>query len=87
MIYSQLGRNSKKYFLLYVHRPLGLLHSENDASGIPTEKALYQNVEKHPFSAQSTKLPTPEVKIKKQLLFTKIQKILQILTKSQKFPI
>ena len=32
-----------------VHQPLGLLYSENDVSGISTEKALYQNVEKTPF--------------------------------------
>jgi hypothetical protein len=48
-IYSQAGRNSKKYFPFDVHQPLGLLYSENDVSGISTEKSLYQNVEKTPF--------------------------------------
>jgi hypothetical protein len=39
----------KKYFPFDVHQPLGLLYSENDVSDISTEKALYQNVEKHYF--------------------------------------
>jgi hypothetical protein len=69
-IYSQSGRNSKKYFPFDVHQLLGLLYSENDVSGISTEKAFNQNVEKHHFSAYSTRLPTPEEKIEKKLLFT-----------------
>jgi hypothetical protein len=48
-IYSQSGRNSKKYFPFDVQQLLGLLCSENDVSGISTEKALYQNGEKTPF--------------------------------------
>jgi hypothetical protein len=44
---------------------LGLLYSENDVSDISTEKALYQNVEKHHFSAYSIRLLTPEAKIEK----------------------
>jgi hypothetical protein len=43
-IYSQSGRNSKKDDQFDVHHPLGLLHSENDVSGIFTDKAFYQNV-------------------------------------------
>jgi hypothetical protein len=31
-------RNSKKYFSFDVHQPLSFLHSENDVSGISTEK-------------------------------------------------
>jgi hypothetical protein len=64
-IHSQSGRNSKKYSPFDVHQPLGLLHSENEVSSISTEKALYQNVEKHLFSAHSTRLLTPEAKIQK----------------------
>jgi hypothetical protein len=44
---------------------LGLLQSENDVFVISTEKALYQNVEKTPFSAHSTRLLTPEAKFEK----------------------
>ena len=55
----------KKYVLDNVRYFLGLLHSENDFSGISTEKSLYQNVEKHHFSAYSTRLLIPEAKIKK----------------------
>jgi hypothetical protein len=55
----------KKYFPFDVNQPLGLLHSENDVSVISTEKALYQNVEKHHFSAHLTRLLTPEAKIEK----------------------
>jgi hypothetical protein len=54
----------QKYFSFDVHQPLDLLHSENDGSGISTEKALYQNVGKTPFSAHSNRLVTPEAKIK-----------------------
>jgi hypothetical protein len=63
--YSQSGRNLKKDFLSDVHHLLGLPHSKNDVSGISTEKALYQNVEKHHFSAHSTILLTPDAKIEK----------------------
>ncbi len=38
-IYSQSGRNSKKYDQFDVHQPLGLFYSENDVSGISTEKS------------------------------------------------
>jgi hypothetical protein len=62
---SQSGRNSKKDFPFDVHEPLGLFYSENDVSGISTEKALYKNVEKTPFPAYSTRLLTPEAKIVK----------------------
>jgi hypothetical protein len=37
--------------------PLVLLHSENDVSGISTEKALYQNVEKRPFFVTFDPIP------------------------------
>jgi hypothetical protein len=65
LICSQSGRNSKKYFLFDDHQPSGLLYSENDISGIFTEEALYQNVEKHHFSAYSTRKLTLEAKIEK----------------------
>jgi hypothetical protein len=52
----------KKYNQFDVHYPLGLLHSKNDISCISTEKAFYQNVKKHPFSAHSNKLLAPEAK-------------------------
>jgi hypothetical protein len=55
----------KKYDRFDVHHPWGLLHSENDVSGISTEKPFYQNVYKTPFSAHSAKFLTPEAKIKK----------------------
>jgi hypothetical protein len=48
-IYSQSGRNSKNYFSFDVHQRLSSLYSENDVSGISTQKALYQNVERTPF--------------------------------------
>jgi hypothetical protein len=38
---------------------LGLLHSENDVSGISTEKALYQNVEKTPFFGTIDQIADP----------------------------
>jgi hypothetical protein len=41
---------------------LGLLYSKNDVSGISTEKALYQNIEKTPFFNQ---IAAPEAKIEK----------------------
>jgi hypothetical protein len=39
--------------------------STSHVSGISTKKALCQNVEKHPFSAHSTRLVTPEAKFEK----------------------
>jgi hypothetical protein len=62
-IYSQSGGNSKKYDQFDVNHLLGLLYSENGVFCISTEKNSYQNVEKHPFLAHSTRLLTPEAKI------------------------
>jgi hypothetical protein len=42
-----------------------LLYSENDISGISTEKALYQNVEKTPFFGIFNQIP--EAKIEKNI--------------------
>jgi hypothetical protein len=53
----------KKCSPFEVYQLLGLLHSENKVSGISKEKALYQNVQKHPFSAHLIRLLTPEAKI------------------------
>ena len=86
-INSQSGRNSKKYFLYDVHHSLGLINSENDVSYISTEKALYQNVENTIFRHIQPDCWPLKKKSKKQLVFTKIQTIFRILTKSQNFPI
>jgi hypothetical protein len=51
-IYRQSGRISAAEIrkeLDNVRHLFSLLLSENDISGISTEKALYQNVEKHSF--------------------------------------
>jgi hypothetical protein len=58
-IYSQPGQNKKKYNLYDVHHPWGLLLSENDVSGISTEKALFQNVQKTPFFGTFSQIPDP----------------------------
>jgi hypothetical protein len=42
-----------------------LLYSENDVSGISTEKALNQNVEKTPFLSIFNQIADPEAKIEK----------------------
>jgi hypothetical protein len=50
---------------LFDVQPLGLLYSENDVSGIATEKTLYQNVEKTPFFGIFNQIAAPEPKIEK----------------------
>jgi hypothetical protein len=55
-MYSQSGQHSEKYFPFPIQDSFSFSYSVNDISSYSTEKALYQNVEKHLFSAHSTKM-------------------------------
>ena len=59
-------KKEKKFNLDDVRHLLSLFHSEINVSGISTEKALYQNIKKHHFSADLTRLLTPEAKIEQK---------------------
>jgi hypothetical protein len=56
---QSIRQNSKKHFLDNVQHPLGLLHSDNDVSGISTEKSLYQKIKKTPFFRTFNQIAEP----------------------------